>query len=152
MSKNPEKGPTHLTPNIRERVPSLPHPSACARRARGLASQPVPIARRACVILSLATTALVPLVPSATARSPATPAKVRACGLVGRFAGRLYDVRETKGSVPCRRVRQVVSAFFRTGEIRPAPGWICFRGHGQIPWAASCSRGKTVLVRVYPPT
>jgi hypothetical protein len=112
----------------------------------------VPIARRACVTLSLAATALAPLAPAATAGSGATPAKVRACGLVGRFAGRLYDVRETKGNVPCRRVRRVVTTFFKTGAIRPAPGWVCFRGHSNVPWAASCSRGTNVLVRVYPPT
>jgi hypothetical protein len=111
----------------------------------------VPIARRAPVILTLAATAAALLVPSLCV-SAATPAKVRACGLVGRFAGRLYDVRETKGGVPCRRVRQVVSTFFKTGEIRPAPGWACFRGHGNVPWAASCSRGANVTVRVYPPT
>jgi hypothetical protein len=115
----------------------------------------VPSARRVCVIVSLTATAtaLAPLAPSASAgAAAATPAKVRACGLVGRFDGRLYDVRETKGNVPCRRVRQVVTTFFKTGEIRPAPGWTCFRGHGNIPWAASCSRGTNVLVRVYPPT
>jgi hypothetical protein len=114
----------------------------------------VPIARRACLIVSVVATAAALPAPSASARAAAAamPAKVRACGLVGRFAGRLYDVRETKGSVPCRRVRQVVSAFFKTGAIRPAPGWTCFRGHGNVPWAASCSRGANVLVRVYPPT
>jgi hypothetical protein len=76
----------------------------------------------------------------------------RACGLVGRFNGRLYDVRETKGNVACRRVRVVVTKFFRTDAIRPAPGWLCFRGHSGVPWAVSCSRGSSVLVRVYPPT
>jgi hypothetical protein len=111
----------------------------------------VPIARRALVIPSLAATAAALLVPSISVNA-ATPAKVRACGLVGRFAGRLYAVRETKGSVPCRRVRQVVSTFLTTGEIRPAPGWTCFRGHGDVPWAASCSRGASAIVRVYPPT
>jgi hypothetical protein len=111
----------------------------------------VPIARRARVIVSLVATAAALLALSASAGA-ATPAKVRYCGLIGRFDGRLYEVNETKGSIPCRRVRQVVSTFFKTGAIRPAPGWVCFRGHSNVPWAASCSRGANVVVRVYPPT
>lgn len=114
----------------------------------------MPIARRASVTLAIAaiTAFAAALLAPSIAVSAATPAKVRACGLVGRFDGRLYDVRETKGRVPCRRVRQVVSIFFKTGEMRPLPGWICFRGHRGVPWAASCARGAKVLVRVYPPT
>ena len=118
----------------------------------------MPILRRAGAIAivtltaTAATTTGLLATPSGAGAAGATPAKVRACGLVGRFNGRLYDVRETKGSVPCRRVRQVVTTFFRTDKIRPAPGWICFRGHSNVPWAASCARGSAVLVRVYPPT
>lgn len=111
----------------------------------------MPVARRALTVLSVAATAAAPLVASTNAPA-ATPAKVRPCGLVGRFAGRLYDIRETKGSVPCRRVRQVVATFLKTGEIRPVRGWVCFRGHSTVPWAASCSRGPNVIVRVYPPS
>lgn len=96
--------------------------------------------------------AIVVTTASATANATATRSVVRACGLVGRFDGRLYDVRETKGNVPCRRVRTVVTRFFRTGAVRPAPGWQCFRGHSGVPWAVSCSRGSGVVVRVYAPT
>jgi hypothetical protein len=113
----------------------------------------VPIAHRGRTLVAVAAITASLLAPTAAARTAAaTTAKVRACGLVGRFAGPLYDVRETKGSVPCKRVRQVVTKFFQTAAIRPAPGWVCFRGHGSAPWAASCSRGARVLVRVYPPT
>lgn len=86
---------------------------------------------------------------SPTAGASRTP---RACGLVGRFNGRLYDVRETKGAVPCPAVRSVVAKFLRTGAIRPAHDWLCFRGHAGVAWAASCGRGKGVVVRVYAPT
>jgi hypothetical protein len=82
----------------------------------------------------------------------ATQAPARECGLVGRFNGRLYDVRETKGAVPCRRVRSIVTKFFRTDAIRPARGWVCFRGHSGVPWAVSCAHGTRVIVRVYAPT
>ena len=103
----------------------------------------------------MATAVIAACLLAAAPTSPAVGAKrssARACGLVGRFDGRLYDVRETKGKVPCPRVRTVVTKFFRTGAIRPAPGWLCFRGHSGVPWAVSCSRGPSVVVRVYPPT
>src|SRR3954447_4770177 len=73
----------------------------------------------------------------------------RHCGLTPRVGGAIYDVYETHGNVPCRTVKRVVTRFLRDGTVtRP---WACFRGHGSSPYAASCSRGKTV-VRVYAPT
>lgn len=81
----------------------------------------------------------------------ATPRTVRACGLV-RYAGRAYDVRETHGRVPCRKVRRVVAQFLRRSTT--PRGWHCFDNNASsgLPYAASCSRGRSVLVRVYPPT
>jgi hypothetical protein len=49
-----------------------------------------------------------------------------------------------------REVRGVVAGFLRDGTV--ASSWTCSRGHGASPYAASCARGKKVLVRVYAPT
>ena len=87
---------------------------------------------------------------AAIACSSATPASAfRACGLTPRIEGVRYDVRETKGSVRCKTVKAVVTRFLRTGAA--SSRWTCFRGHGSSPYAASCSRGKRVVVRVYAP-
>jgi hypothetical protein len=73
----------------------------------------------------------------------------RKCGLTARVDGARYDVRETRGNVPCRTVMRVVTRFVRDGTVtRP---WTCSRGHGSSPYAATCGREK-VVVRVYAPT
>jgi hypothetical protein len=77
-------------------------------------------------------------------------AATRACGLTARIDGARYDVREVRGTEPCRTVKRVVTTFLRDGEV--ASHWTCFRGHGSSPYAASCARGQRVLVRVYAPT
>src|SRR4051794_21782367 len=74
----------------------------------------------------------------------------RRCGLTPRIAGVKYDVHETRGDLPCRTVKRVVTRFLRGGTV-PAP-WTCFRGHGDSPYAASCARASKVVVRVYAPT
>lgn len=71
------------------------------------------------------------------------------CGLTPRIDGVRYDVRETKGHVACKTVRGVVTGFLRSGSFK-AP-WFCVLNHGDSPFAASCSRGERVLVRVYAP-
>lgn len=75
--------------------------------------------------------------------------KTKACGLTPRIDGVRYDVRETKGTVSCKTVKRVVTRFIRSGTYK-AP-WFCVFNHGDTPFAASCSRGKSVLVRVYAP-
>jgi hypothetical protein len=77
-------------------------------------------------------------------------AAARSCGLTPRIDGVRYDVRETRGTVSCKTVRRVVTRFLRSGEATQP--WVCNRGHGSSPYAASCARGKRVLVRVYAPT
>jgi hypothetical protein len=59
-------------------------------------------------------------------------------------------VREVRGTVSCRTVKRVVTRFLRNGSV--SSPWTCFRGHSSSPYAASCARGKRVLVRVYAPT
>jgi hypothetical protein len=86
----------------------------------------------------------------ALALAPATVhASARSCGLTKRIDGVRYDVREVRGTVSCKTVKRVVTKFLRGGT--PARPWFCTRGHGSSPFAASCSRGKRVLVRVYAP-
>jgi hypothetical protein len=87
-----------------------------------------------------------------TGHAAASDARVatRACGLTGRIDGVRYDVREVRGTQPCRTVKRVVTTFLRDGSV--ARPWTCSRGHGSSPYAASCARGKRVLVRVYAPT
>jgi hypothetical protein len=82
--------------------------------------------------------------------APASHAATRACGLTARIDGVRYDVREVRGSDSCRTVKRVVTTFLRDGSV--ASPWTCFRGHGSSSYAASCARGKRVLVRVYAPT
>jgi hypothetical protein len=77
-------------------------------------------------------------------------ASARSCGLTKRIDGVRYDVREVRGTVSCRTVKRVVTRFLR-GDTPQRP-WFCARGHGSSPFAASCSRGKRVLVRVYAPS
>jgi hypothetical protein len=76
--------------------------------------------------------------------------KTKACGLTPRIDGVRYDVRETKGAVSCRTVKRVVTRFIGSGVVK-AP-WTCTFSHGASPFAASCARGKSVLVRVYAPS
>jgi hypothetical protein len=78
-------------------------------------------------------------------------AGVRQCGLTPRIDGQRFQVDVVHGKVACKTVRRVATKFLRDDTI--APPWHCFRGHesqGQT-WAASCSRGKGVLFRVYAP-
>jgi hypothetical protein len=82
--------------------------------------------------------------------APAHAAGARDCGLTKRIDGSRYQVKEVRGSVSCATVKRVVSGFLRDGTV--ASHWDCFRGHDDVPWAASCARGKQVLVRVYAPT
>lgn len=77
-------------------------------------------------------------------------AKARECGLTPRIDGVRYEAREVRGTVACRKVRRVVTRFLRSGTV--AAPWTCFRNHGSSPYAASCARGRRVLVRVYAPT
>lgn len=97
-------------------------------------------------ILTAAAVTLVAALPATATGHAAT----RACGLTGRIDGVRYDVREVRGAQPCGTVKRVVTTFLRDGET--ASPWTCFRGHGASPYAASCARGKGVLVRVYAPT
>src|SRR3954453_19899351 len=83
------------------------------------------------------------------AAAPAGHASTRRCGLTGRIDGVRYDVRETRGSIPCASAKRVVTAFLRDGTVTKP--WACFRGHDSSSYAASCARGERVLVRVYPP-
>jgi hypothetical protein len=75
--------------------------------------------------------------------------KTRECGLTPRVDGVRYQVRETKGTVACKTVKRVVTRFLRSGTVK-AP-WTCTFNHGPSAFAASCARGKSVLVRVYAP-
>src|SRR3954463_15980326 len=75
--------------------------------------------------------------------------RTKACGLTPRIDGVRYDVRETKGTVACKTVKRVATRFLRRGTAK-AP-WACTFNHGASPFAASCARGKSVLVRVYAP-
>ncbi len=90
------------------------------------------------------------LILLSVALMPATAhASTKTCGLTARINGVRYDVRETKGAVPCATVKRAVSTFLRSGTA-PSP-WTCTRGHGSSDFAASCAQGKRVLVRVYAP-
>ena len=73
----------------------------------------------------------------------------RSCGLTPRIDGVRYDVREIRGALPCPAVRRVVTKFLRDGTV--SSKWLCTRGHGSSPFAASCAAGKNVLIRVYAP-
>ena len=90
------------------------------------------------------------LILLAVALIPATAhASTKSCGLTARIDGARYDVRETKGAVPCATVKRAVSTFLRSGKA-PSP-WTCTRGHGYSKFAASCAQGTKVVVRVYAP-
>ena len=94
---------------------------------------------------------LLPLTLLATALVTApADAATRDCGLTKRIDGSRYQVKEVRGAVPCTTVKRVVTRFVGDGVV--TAGWDCFRGHDEVPWAASCARGKKVLVRVYAPT
>ena len=67
------------------------------------------------------------------------------CGTISVGAAR-YAVRIERGRPGCVRARTVLRAFIRSG--RPPAGWTCFRGHGAVPFAAACARGR-VVVRAY---
>jgi len=75
--------------------------------------------------------------------------KTKECGLTPRIDGVRYQVRETKGTATCKTVKRVVTRFLRSGTVK-AP-WRCTFNNGSSPFAASCARGKSVLVRVYAP-
>ena len=76
--------------------------------------------------------------------SPAAPSTVR-CGTIS-VAGTAYLVRVERGRPGCVRARAVLRSFIRSGSA-PA-GWTCFRGHGQVRFAAACARGRAI-VRAY---
>ena len=80
----------------------------------------------------------------------ASHASGRSCGLTPRIDGVRYDVKEIRGALPCSQVQHVVTKFLRTG--RTSSNWLCTRGHGSSPFAASCAAGTNVLIRVYAPT
>ena len=101
--------------------------------------------RRLLIAVAVAAAVGLALVPDGPAAGTS-----RACGLTPRVDGVRYDVREVRGTVSCKTVRRVVTGFLRSG-VAKSP-WTCTRGHGSSPFAASCARGKTVLVRVYAPT
>ena len=81
----------------------------------------------------------------------ATASKVRQCGLV-RSGGQQFQAIETRGSVPCRRVRRVVAAFLNSHTS--LKGWHCFDNNASSGqrFAASCARGTKAVVRIYAPT
>jgi hypothetical protein len=76
-------------------------------------------------------------------------AATKSCGLTSRIEGVRYDVKETKGSLPCSTVKSAVTTYLKT--FTAPKHWTCSLGHGSSPYAASCARGATVLVRVYAP-
>jgi hypothetical protein len=94
---------------------------------------------------------LVPLALAAAigvaAHSGAAPAafETTRCGTIS-VAGTSYAVRIERGRPGCLRARAVLRAFIRSGAA-PA-GWTCFRGHGAVPFAAACARGRAI-VRAY---
>jgi hypothetical protein len=96
----------------------------------------------ALAVAALAAVAVAPVVHGAAL-------KTKACGLTPRIDGVRYDVRETKGTVSCKTVKRVVTRFIRSGTVN-AP-WTCRFNNGSSPFAATCARGTSVLVRVYAP-
>jgi hypothetical protein len=84
------------------------------------------------------------------AASPAHAAATRGCGLTPRVDGVRYQVKVEEGRVTCKTAKRVATKFARTDRMRPARGWVCFRGHGSQP-AASCSGPHGAVVRVYAP-
>jgi hypothetical protein len=94
---------------------------------------------------------LVPLALAAVigvaAHSGAAPAAAETtrCGTIFA-AGASYGVRVERGRPGCLRARAVLRAFIRSGT--PPAGWTCFRGHGSVPFAAACARGRAI-VRAY---
>jgi hypothetical protein len=81
------------------------------------------------------------------ATAQARPAD-RGCGLTPRIDGQRFHVVVEHGPVTCREAKRVASHFLRHFTVsRP---WHCFLGHGSMP-AASCAKGKRVVVRVYAP-
>src|SRR5262245_30692768 len=94
---------------------------------------------------------LVTAVAAALVAASPAHAATRDCGLTTRIDGVRYQVKETKGSVPCKTAKRVMTRFLRDGEMHEP--WFCSRGQGaDFDWAASCSRGKRVMVRAYAPT
>ena len=76
--------------------------------------------------------------------APAAPEATR-CGTIS-IAATSYAVRIEHGQPGCVRARAVLRSFIRSGSA-PA-GWTCFRGHGAVPFAAACARGRAI-VRAY---
>jgi hypothetical protein len=97
-------------------------------------------------LLALAATAVAGLALTSTGH--ATTA--RSCGLTPGIDGTRYDVREVRGAVPCRTVKSVMARYLRTHAM--AAPWTCFLGHGSSPYAASCARGRDVIVCAYAPS
>ena len=103
--------------------------------------------RVAPVIAVLAVTAIA----AATGGGAAASGKARQCGLV-RSGSEQFQVVETRGSVPCRTVRRVAATFL--SSHRSLKSWHCFDNNasGGQPFAASCARGTSAVVRIYAPT
>ena len=106
---------------------------------------PGPMKRR--LIIALAAAALLVVAAAPAVRGAAVTTK--SCGLTKRVDGVRYQVRETKGTLSCTTVKRVVTRFLSSGSYKKP--WFCVFNHGDTPFAASCSRGENVLVRVYAP-
>jgi hypothetical protein len=102
--------------------------------------------RRLIIVLAAAALLAVAAVPAVVHGAAIT---TKACGLTERIEGVRYQVRETKGTLSCKTVKRVVNRFMSTGSYKRP--WFCVFNHGDTPFAASCSRGESVLVRVYAP-
>jgi hypothetical protein len=114
---------------------------------------PAPLRRLVSLGLAGLLTAAAVLPMADAAGAPGRPAGrgTRLCGLV-RSGRQLYQADETRGVVPCRRIRRVTSAFLNATRL--PTGWHCFRNNASSgqPFAASCARGRSVVVRIYAPT
>ena len=80
-------------------------------------------------------------VAAQSSTAPAAPETTR-CETIS-VAGTSYAVRVERGRPGCIRARTVLRSFVRSGSA-PA-GWTCFRGHGAVPFAAACARGRAIV-------
>ena len=101
-------------------------------------------------MLRIASAALAALALAA-ASSSAHASPGRGCGLTPRIDGIRFQVKVEEGRVSCKTAKRVMTKFGRTDRIRPVHGWVCFRGHGSMPAAASCSGPHGAVVRMYAP-
>ena len=86
--------------------------------------------------------------PAAAGRGTAT----RACRQITvRLGGNDFSYRIVivSGRISCVIARKVMRLYITRNYVA-LRGWICFRGHSSVPWAASCAGGAPrVLVRAY---